>query len=196
MSSFSQQLRKPSGFWGKLVAKIMNRRNKDTYTKIISELELKGNESLFEIGYGPGMGIKRITVNCPSCRISGIDFSGLMYETATKENRESIGKGSVRLFQGDFLEMHTRDTYDRVFCVNVVYFWESLGVPFSKVFSMVNPGGEFLIYMDPKENLEKIKFLSDFSKYSVEEVENSLKQAGFTSVSHKLIKGYFIRARK
>jgi SAM-dependent methyltransferase len=196
MSSFSQQLRKPSGFWGKLVARIMNRRNKDTYTEIISELELKGNESLFEIGYGPGLGIKRITAGFPACRVSGIDFSDLMYETATKENRKAIGKGNVRLFQGDFLEMNSSEKFDRVYCSNVVYFWDSLAVPFAKVFDMLHPGGEFLIYMDSKEDIEKLKFLSDFSKYTVEEVESSLKQAGFTDVRHKLIKGYYIRARK
>ncbi len=197
MSTLSRQLRKPSGFLGKLVAKMMNVRNKDSYTEIIAELELTGNESLFEIGYGPGLGISRIANQYPGCRISGIDFSDLMNQVAAKKNDAFIRKGRVVLHMGDFLQFEEGpEKYDRIFCLNVVYFWQSLDDPFKKIYSMLKPGGEYLIYMDHKDDIVKAKFLEDFNKFSLEEVEKALRQVGFAHVSHKLIKGYFIRARK
>jgi hypothetical protein len=61
---------------------------------------------------------------------------------------------------------------------------------------MLGKKGKFLIYMDHKDTLEKAKFLADFCKYPVEEVESKLKNAGFTDIEYTLVKGYFISAKK
>jgi len=70
--------------------------------------------------------------------------------------------------------------------VNVIYFWNDLNLAFTRIFNMLDEKGEFLIYMDHKDSLEKAKFLADFCKYPVEEVESRLKYAGFKNIEYTL----------
>lgn len=197
-SALAKQLRKPSGFFGNLVAKMMEFRNSGSYQVIINRLAPRPGEHIMEIGYGPGLGIYQIADSFPGCRISGIDFSELMFRKASVKNRKFIEKGTVRLKHGDILTIEPgEDKFDKIFCVNVIYFWNNLNQAFKRIFNMLGKEGKFLIYMDHRDSLEKAKFLADFCKYPVEEVERELKGAGFTHIEYNFDKGgYFISAMK
>jgi ubiquinone/menaquinone biosynthesis C-methylase UbiE len=196
-TTLSKQLRKPSGFLGNLVAKMMEFRNRDYYKEIITKLSPQKGEHILEIGYGPGLGIYQIAASFPDCKISGIDYSELMYHNASKRNKKFIEKGTVHLKHGDVLTREPgNDKFDKIFCVNVIYFWNDLNLAFNRIFNLLGKKGEFLIYMDHKDSLEKVKFLADFCKYPVEEVESKLKNAGFTDIEYTFNKGYFISAKK
>ncbi|HAH25728.1 MAG TPA: hypothetical protein DCL77_18555 [Prolixibacteraceae bacterium] len=195
--ALGEQLRKPSGTFGKIVAKMMDTRNREYYEKIISDLELKSGDNVYEIGYGPGWGIGLIADSTFDCSISGIDFSELMYSEATKRNQLFIDEGRVNLTYGDFLTASIDpETYDKVFCVNVIYFWSDLNRVFKKIYAMMNKEGLFCIFMTPDKVIAHLKFTEEFFKYPIKQVESELKKAGFNSVEHKLDKGYYIKARK
>jgi SAM-dependent methyltransferase len=195
--ALGKQLRRPSGFFGRFVARIMEFRNGNSYRKIIQQLDLTGGDVILEIGYGPGVGINLIATGHPDCLIDGIDFSELMYEKAQRKNKKWIDRGNIHLSCGDLLiDSLETGKYDRVFCLNVIYFWNDLNLAFTKVHSLLKPGGTFLMYMDHKDYIEKVKFTADFCKYSIEEVEQELKKAGFAQVDYLLDTGYFIKARR
>jgi cyclopropane fatty-acyl-phospholipid synthase-like methyltransferase len=192
--SLGDQLRKPSGFFGKMVARMMKLRNRKMYEILIKQLDIKTGDRLYEIGYGHGMGIHAIAAQY-DCTIAGIDFSELMYREATRLNRSFIEKGRVKLSFGDILvEENGNAKYDKVYCANVIYFWTDLDKAFSKVFSMVERGGMFFIYMDSSDDLAKLKFTGNFCKYTIEEVENALTRAGFSNVEYFNNKGYYVNA--
>jgi ubiquinone/menaquinone biosynthesis C-methylase UbiE len=198
--SLGRQLRKPSGFYGRLVSRMMNKRNKLFYERIIKELDIKRGEKVFEIGYGPGLGISLIANTIEGCSISGIDFSELMHQEAIKRNKSFVVSGIVDLQFGDFLN-HQFDIekYDKIFCLNVIYFWSDLHLAFSKTYSLMNSGGMFCIFMTHKDELEATGFTNlakDFNKYSIETVEAELMIAGFQSVEYIMDNGYFIKAIK
>ena len=197
LRAIAHQLERPTGFLGKIVSKGMDRRNKKFYQKIIAELDIQKGEKVFEIGYGPGLGINLIAQSKPGCRISGIDFSELMVSMATKRNQEFIDKGIVILKYGDLLTAETgHESYDKIFCVNVIYFWKDLNPVFTKIHSMLNNGGTFCIFMTSAQELKAGRFPENFHKYSAEEVERELKKAGFQNVEYKLDNGYYIKSRK
>ncbi|MGD0754462.1 MAG: hypothetical protein ABR927_05305 [Bacteroidales bacterium] len=83
-----KQLRKPSGFFGRLVANGIEIKNKGFYEKIIKGMDIKNGEKIFEIGYGSGLGINLIA-NKVDCTVDGIDFSQVMYKKAVKKNKNS-----------------------------------------------------------------------------------------------------------
>ncbi len=196
-TAIAKQLRKPSGFFGKLVAKTMEFRNRNSYKGIIRKLSPGPGERILEIGYGPGLGIYQIAASYPDCRISGIDYSELMFAKASRRNKKFIENGIVHLEQGDVLTLDPgKDLFDKIFCVNVIYFWNDLNVAFTKIFNRLAEKGEFLIYMEHMDYLEKTKLLGDFCKYPVEKVEAELKQAGFKDIEYTLAGGYFITAKK
>ena len=67
------QLRKPTGFFGKIISKLMQKGNGSIYDRIISELEINQNDNILEIGYGHGLGVERILTKY-DCFVTGIDF--------------------------------------------------------------------------------------------------------------------------
>jgi SAM-dependent methyltransferase len=196
-TALAKQLRKPSGFFGKLVAKMMEFKNRNSYKEIIRKLSPGPGDRILEIGYGPGQGIYQIAASYPDSRITGIDYSDLMFAKASLRNKKFIEKGIVHLEKGDVLTLDPgKDQFDKIFCVNVIYFWNDLNTVFTKIYTLLGMKGDFLIYMDHMDYLEKARFLADFCKYPVEKVEAELKQAGFKDVEYTLARGYFITAKK
>jgi len=192
-----EQLRKPSGLSGVIVSKMMDSWNKEFYKKIIFNLDIKKDDKIFEIGYGPGLGINLIAKMNIGCTISGLDYSELMQKKAIKRNQKFVDGGIVHLKYGDILFYEVgNEKFDKVFCVNVIYFWNDLNKVFQKIYSMLSDGGMYSIYMDHEKDFEKLKFTKDFCRYSIENVESELKGVGFTKVEYILDKGYFIKAIK
>lgn len=194
----ASQFKRPTGLVGIWASNLMIKGNKSNYDKLIEDLHLQADDKLLEIGYGPGTGINTIARRCPTCIIHGIDFSPLMYKRASKYNKAYIDKRSMLLQHGDFLKMTAADlNYDKIFCLNVVYFWNELRKPFEKVHSLLKKGGSFHIYMADKNALIKKRAPdSVFNKYSVEQVAEILKSVGFENVDHYFEKGHYIKAQK
>src|SRR5690349_15648460 len=134
----ASHFRKPEGLPGIFTSNLMVKGNQKNYDRLLEGLDLQPHKTLLEIGYGPGIGIRMIAEICPTCTIHGIDFSRLMYKRAGKYNQQYIDAGRVQLQYGDFLRVPVaqRD-YDRIFCLNVVYFWNELREPFEKVYSLL-----------------------------------------------------------
>ena len=198
MSKLANQFRKPSGLLGRFVSFLMKKGNVPIYHKLIPELKIKDTDSIFEIGYGHGVGIKMIASQ-NNCCISGIDFSDLMYKEAYKRNRKLINNKKVSLSYGDFLtyDMISKQ-YDKIFCINVIYFWDNLDVPFRKIKQGLKEDGTFCFYMANKDELNKLKFTKTiFNKYAIEEVMEKLKLSGFSQVNYNTIEhGYIVKCGK
>jgi ubiquinone/menaquinone biosynthesis C-methylase UbiE len=192
----ASQFKKPSTLFGTFAFNIMVKKNQKHYDKLINDLNIRPGDKILEIGYGPGIVIQMIAKACSTCTVHGIDFSKLMYNRAVKYNKPFIANGKVQLQYGDFLKTSVIDNnYDKVFCLNVIYFWNELKSPFEKVFSLLKKGGAFHIYMADKSALKKAPD-SVFNKYSTEQVIEALRSVGFESVEHFSEKGHYIKAGK
>lgn len=194
----ASQFKKPGGLFGNFYSNLMAKGNRRNYDELMNELNIQPNDKILEIGYGPGIGIRLIIEKCNSCLIHGIDFSELMFRKASELNRQSILDKKVKLFLGDFLSFSIESNYyDKVFCLNVIYFWDKLHTPFQKIKSALNNNGIFCFYMAHKDYLIKTRFPdSIFNKYSIEEVVSALYEAGFSKVEYKFDKGYYVQAQK
>jgi ubiquinone/menaquinone biosynthesis C-methylase UbiE len=194
----ASQFKKPAGLFGIFSSNVMTKGNWKKYERLMQKLDPTAEDKILEIGYGPGVGIKMIAERCSTGTIHGVDFSRLMYKRASKYNKQYIDGGRVRLMFGDFVKMPVEEKdYDKIFCINVIYFWDELSTPFTKVYSLLKQGGCFLIYMANKALLEEKKAPDTvFNKYSIEQVTEALKAAGFASVEYSENEGYYIEARK
>ncbi len=199
LTIIGNQFRKPSGFLGKIISRIMIKGNRSEYDKIIPELHITQNDRIMEIGYGHGAGVDRIASNY-DCFVEGIDFSNLMFIEATRRNKKHIKNKKVVLYFGDLLTSEMKPNYyDKVFCLNVIYFWDKLEEPFSKIKAMLKEGGTLCMYMAHRDFLKKVKFTKDgiFNKYAIEEVVEKLGLAGFKDIGYQLDNvGYVIKGRK
>jgi ubiquinone/menaquinone biosynthesis C-methylase UbiE len=197
--NIAMQFKKPSGFLGTVISSLMIKGNRHEYDALIVDLDMHKGEKILEIGYGPGIGIELIAKEYDSCIIYGVDFSELMYKRATKRNKSFIDDLRVKLLFGDFLqtEIHANN-FNKIFCLNVIYFWDDLKQPFEKIRLLLKNGGTFCFYMAKKEDLSRLKFTPDdvFNKYTIEQVVDALNLAGFSNIDFRYERGYYVKAIK
>jgi len=193
------QFKKPTGFPGRIVSVLMSKGNRPAYERMIKDLTIHSNDKILEIGFGPGLGIHLISKRFETSDIYGIDFSELMFRRASKRYEQLIKNNRVHLLFGDFVETKISVSgFDKIFCINVVYFWDNLQKPFEKIKSLLKDDGIFYFYMESKDDLSKVKFTIDdiFNKYSIEQVTEALKSVGFKESEYYFKKGYYIKAKK
>ena len=176
----------------------MIKENMSRYGLLMKDLDVQPFEKILEIGYGPGICIELLAEACNSCTIHGIDFSKLMYERATKRNKKQIESNRILLKYGDILDNQSdKDDYDKIFCLNVVYFWDGLRKVFEKIATLLRNNGAFYIYMATREMLiEKKAPDGVFNKYSIEQIEEALRLAGLKNVTYHFDQGYYIKAQR
>ena len=202
-NALARQFRKPEGVIGSIISRLMAVGNRGAYKRVMQIMNLRGDESIFEIGYGPGDGIRMI-LSSTDCRYRGIDFSPLMHSRAAKRNRAYVECGRASFECGDFLDFKPgKAKYDRVFFINVIYFWKDIRKPFRKISDMLSKGGLICFYMADGADLEKsgITATDVFCKHPVAAVKKELMAAGFGKVKvisekHSAFRGHFISAVK
>ncbi|MCX6281158.1 MAG: class I SAM-dependent methyltransferase [Bacteroidetes bacterium] len=196
LRSIGNQFKRPTGLLGKIISKVMMKGNMPDYLKLIPELDIKQHDIVLEIGYGHGLGVNMI-LSKYDCTVSGIDFSELMFKQASKRNKKFIESGKLELKCGNFLESEmSPDQFDKIFCIHVIYFWDDLAKPFTKIKTALKEHGMFCIFMANVDFIKKMKFTKDgiFNKYSKDEVVDALYKVGFKEVSYSLnSKGYIIK---
>lgn len=193
-----QQFKKPSGLLGRFIIKHMTKMNHPVYDQLIRKLHINVHDKIFEIGYGHGIGIHKI-LSKNDCYVSGIDFSKLMFKKAHKLNKSYIKKGTLNLYFGDFLDYHIPpESYDKVLCLNVVYFWDTLDIPFKKIHDSLKANGVFAIFMDSPDDLkrQRLQNAEVFNQYTIDQVTQELKLSGFSHTHFTYNKGYYILAQK
>lgn len=199
LRKIGSHFKKPTGPLGKLVSNLMIMGNRSAYKTLIKDLTPDSNDKILEIGYGSGIGIDLISKKFENCDIYGIDCSELMYRRAAKRNSLLIKNNKVHLFLGDFIETEINTSgFNVIFCINVVYFWDDLHRPFDRVRLMLRDEGIFCFYMASREDLNKVKFAKNdiFNKYSIDQITEALKSAGFGKVEYYFKNGYYIKAKK
>lgn len=192
------QFRKPSGLLGKVVSLLMQKGNRAAYDLLIPALDIKPGDKIFEIGYGHGLGVEFVLSHY-SCSMSGVDFSKTMFKEASRRNRKFIEEKKAELHYGDFLNYDMqKGAFDKIFCINVTYFWENLDIPFSKIMEGLKKGGLFCICMAHPDDLEKLKFAKKgiFNKHSIEHVTEKLKDIGFVDISYTFDKRYIVKCAR
>jgi len=199
LRKIGMQFKKPGGIPGMIISELMIFGNRSAYENLLRDLMIQASDKILEIGYGPGVGISLISNRTKSCEIFGVDFSELMYRRASRRNFRFIKNDRVHLMFGDFVEIELNTTdFDKIFCINVVYFWDDLLKPFGKVHSLLKDNGTFCIYMAGEDELKNAKYTIDgiFNKYTIDEILDTLKSGGFNIVDYYFKKGYYIKARK
>lgn len=102
-TGFKPQFGHPRGWLGWLVGRILA-LGKNRSLWVLSKLDLKTDDRVLEIGFGPGLDIERVSEQITSGFVRGIDYSKLMVEEARKRNAQAIGTGKVELKHSSMAE--------------------------------------------------------------------------------------------
>ncbi len=177
LNSFYKQFGNPTGLMGNVVGKILAANNKERTDWVLSFMDVKPDDNILEIGYGPGLAIEKLEKKIKNGLIVGVDVSDVMLKQASRRNAEGIKKNKLRLQQGTIDDLNYKHNFfDHVFGINVSLFWKDPVSEFKKIRNLLKPGGSLFIALQPryaKSNLE-VREIGD-------RVKNEIIKAGFTN---------------
>jgi ubiquinone/menaquinone biosynthesis C-methylase UbiE len=180
---WANQVAQPSGLAGKLMGVGMARDNRRLVEWTLDLLAIQPTDNVLEIGFGRGVSIQRAVKEASQGLVAGIELSEIMVKEARKLNSAAIAASRADIRLGNVTSLPFGDgNFDKVFAVNVLYFWEDPIVALQEMKRVIKPGGCVALGFIDKEDFKKQKFTQTrlFTLYSGEEALELLREAGFS----------------
>lgn len=181
--------KKPVGSFGR---KVLKRMNSGDHEKLamwgFDHLFLRGNEKAIDLGCGGGGNIKRLLERLPDGIAAGMDYSETAVAYARETNQEAIKEGRCKIIKGDVTNIPIKDeSVDLVTAFETIYFWPDVKRSFEEIFRILKNNGSFLITNESdgknEKSLKWTEMIEDMRIYTGEELEEMLREAGFTRIS-------------
>lgn len=184
MKKLAHQLRKPDGKAGTKTGLFMNSSNSFMYSFTLEQMKLREGDNVLEVGFGNGHFFEKIYAQAPGLSLYGIDYSVQMLQEAKAANQSLIGKGCLELKSGNNDSLPWTDNFfDKIFCINVIYFWEQPLLHLQEIKRVLKPGGRFYATCRSKENMAQLPFTAyNFTTYRQDEWAAMLEKAGLKPV--------------
>lgn len=185
-------LKKPEGFWGRVILHQMNKRHSLLSEWGMSHVEWQQEWNILDIGCGGGANLTQLLRRCSQGKVYGIDISLESVLFAQKKNKKYL---SSRCFieQGTVDKLPYPDNmFDVVTAFETVYFWDDLPHTFNEVIRVLKPNGYFLICCELNDPSVKTwtNLIEGMTIRPCDELKSRLLQSGFTSItSYKHEKG-------
>ena len=179
------QFAKPTGFFGKILAKGMARGHKKFYKNALKAINPKKDDKYLEIGFGSGIFIKKYMFHVS--KIAGIDHSEDMVKLASDINRKLVESRKAEFKHGYASSLPWADNeFTVVAAIEVFFFLNETEKTLKEIFRVLKPGGRLIIEMafnkdDGADHTRHIKKMG-LKLYSGEEMKKLLKKAGFNNI--------------
>ena len=179
------QLRKPSGWFGKVVmARLLNRFNAPMNTQALGLLGVQPADRVLEVGFGGGELLGRLAAHATDGQVVGVDFAPEMVERGERRYRALVEAGRVAFRCADIAALPYPDAHFTKVCTNnTLYFWDDPARVLAELHRVLAPGGVLVIGFAPRQELESRPFVAyGFTLYDADEVGQMMEKAGFGDV--------------
>lgn len=184
---FFENTRKPQGFGGKIMVKMMNSGHSKLAKWGFTKICAKSNAKVLDIGCGGGANVANWLAKCTNGHVSGIDYSKVSVEESKKLNEIAIKQGKCDIVYGDVSSMpFDEESFDCVSAFETVYFWTDLEKSFAEVNRVMKSGGTFLICneSDGTNSADEkwAKKIGGMKIYNEDQLYTALEKAGFCNI--------------
>lgn len=186
--SIAAQLRNPNGEDGIKTAIRMSENNAFMITCCIDTLCMKAHEKVLEIGMGGGLHLPYLFQKESSIQYYGVDISETMVEMASQNNVSLIEKKMVQLklvvSENGFCNIPFPDySFDKIFTVNTLYFWDNTIEQAKEIYRVLKPNGQVSVAFAEADFMEQLPFTKfDFHLYTNKDAIALFENAGFKNV--------------
>ncbi len=186
----SRQLGRPSGWFGRRVmGKMLNRGNQRFLEDTVAALAPAPGERVVDVGFGGGHALDLIRERVAPARPAGVEISTVMVE-----------QGQARW--GDGVDLHVADvaampfenaSVDGLLSVNTIYFWPDPAAALREIRRVLRPGGRLVLGVRRRAFLllSPVTWFG-FRLYSVRQLEQLLREAGFAAEVREKARGELI----
>jgi ubiquinone/menaquinone biosynthesis C-methylase UbiE len=184
---FADQLRNPSGVFGRVVmSRFFDRSSRAINQLTMRSLTLAPTDRVLEVGFGAGDLIAHMAPVVREGLVAGVDVSPDMVAVGAKRLASLVKSGRVELRCASVEALPYEDGHFTKACtVNTIYFWPEPEVALEELRRVLRPGGTLVIGFSPAEAMRKMpKRLTEhgFTLYEPEEMRRLLEHAGFGGI--------------
>lgn len=175
------QFGRPTGFGARAAGLLMAHRasNRRRNAWAVSLLDVRPDDRVLEIGFGPGLAIRRLSRLASDGYVCGIDHSELMVRQARKRNADGIRRRVVDLRLGSVDLLPAFDApFDKILAVNAVLFWKEPVARLQALRRLLRPGGLIAVAHQPRGPGAS----DETAAAKGREIAAALARAGFTQV--------------
>ena len=178
----ARQLSRPTGLFGRIMGRLMNRHNAKLNAYAVRQLDLTPSDRILEIGFGGGVTLPSLIAG--AAFVGGVDRSREMVRRAKARFSEAVSAGRAIFREGNVEELPFEvSSFGKACTVNTVYFWSSLDAGFAEIHRVLSPGGRVVVGFLPKERMDRMGMPKDiFTSRAPEDVIAALTKAGFSDV--------------
>ncbi len=180
------QAHRPRGGAGRVTAWEMAHRpsNRQRNRWAVALLDVRPADRVLEIGFGPGVAIAELA-RAGAGHVYGVDHSAVMLRQASKRNAAAIRAGRVTLVSAsvDRLPPALDGPFDAILAVNSLGFWPAPAERLAELRGRLAPGGRVAIASQPRCP----GATATTSRRAAADIENLLREAGFTELSTKTL---------
>lgn len=173
MEEVARQLRHPQGEEGVKIGLQMNKSNRLIYEMTMDFLGLQPEDAVLEIGMGNGYFVKELFQRQPDIQYTGIDMSAIMVAEAVQENKDNP---RATFFHTQKIAGH----FNKVFAVNVLYFWDQPAATLKEIYQALQSKGELVLAIRSEATLGLLPFVDQrFILYDAASAKSLLEENGF-----------------
>jgi ubiquinone/menaquinone biosynthesis C-methylase UbiE len=136
-------------FLGRLGGLIMAGSNRACAERAIGLLEVRPQDRVLEVGFGPGVAIE-LLARVPARHVVGVDPSTEMLEQAAVRNAAGVASGRVELQQGSVERLPFADaTFDKALAINSMQVWPDVVAGLRELRRVLAPSGRIALGFTP-----------------------------------------------
>lgn len=186
IKKLADQCRKPSGFTGRLIGRLMNVEHNSVRKWGLGKISIETDSVILDIGCGGGKTIKVMSGASPGGRVYGIDYSPDMTWLSRKLN---INNNRAAIIQGSVSSLPFSDnSLDIVTAFETCFFWPDLTGDLKEINRTLKPSGSLLLvstaYKDEDRSTKKNEWaeISGTELHTIEEWRRFLIESGYCDI--------------
>ncbi len=197
----ARQLSRPQGVLGRVVARLMNRFNREMSGRAITVLEVGPGDDVLEIGFGGGASLQQLLLATGlTGHVTGLELSDTMVIQAERRFARAVRDRRLELRLGRVEHLPFPDeSFDRVLTSNTIYFWLDAERALAEIARVLRPAGRLSLGFSPRSVLERGRVQQHgFILYEEAQVRQLLKECGLLVIDVERhehpVRGYIILA--
>jgi SAM-dependent methyltransferase len=190
-STRANPCKKPTGWLGKLVLRIMNLQHSKVTDWGLSHISIGTYDSILDVGCGGGRTVSKLAATASQGKVYGVDFSKESVAMTSKVNRQWIDMARVEIREGSVSELpFSGYEFDLVTAVETHFWWPDLPAGMREILRVLKPGGTLVIIAEIYKHAatrtaalaEKHLPFSGMTLLTVSEHRELFMNAGFSDV--------------